>query len=59
MKVVGFDQGRMIVAGHADSRPLVPNTNALNRRKNRRVEISINQGKPKETEPYSIIKSDN
>ena len=59
VKVPDFDDSRMLVAGHADSRPLVPNTNALNRRRNRRVEISINQGKPKETEPFSVIKSDN
>lgn len=59
VKVPDFDDSRMLVAGHADSRPIVPNTNALNRRRNRRVEISINQGKPKETEPFSVIKSDN
>jgi len=55
IKVPQFDQSRLIVAGHADARPLVPNTNILNRRKNRRVEIAINQGKPKETEPVSIL----
>lgn len=54
IKVPGFDQTRLIVAGHADTRPLVPNTNALNRRRNRRVEISINQGKAKESEPIQI-----
>ncbi len=59
VKVPDFDQSRMFSAGHADTKPLVPNTNALNRRRNRRVEISINQGKAKETEPYSVIKSDN
>ncbi len=56
IKVEGFEQSRLIVAGHADTRPLVPNTNALNRRRNRRVEISINQGKAKETEPIQVIK---
>ena len=55
IKVRGFDQTRLLVVGNADTKPLVPNTNALNRRKNRRVEISINQGKAKETEPISII----
>lgn len=54
VKVPDFDQSRLLVVGHADTKPLVPNTNALNRRRNRRVEISINQGKAKETEPYSI-----
>jgi len=56
IKVSGFDQSRLLVVGHADTRPLVPNTNALNRRRNRRVEIAINQGKAKETEPYSVTK---
>lgn len=55
IKVPEFDQSRIVVAGHADAKPLVPNTNALNRRKNRRVEIAINQGKALETEPVSII----
>jgi chemotaxis protein MotB len=55
IKVPDFDQNRLIVAGHADTRPLVPNTNTLNRRRNRRVEIAINQGKAKESEPIQII----
>ena len=54
VKVPGFDQTRMMVVGRADTRPLVPNTNALNRRRNRRVEIAINQGKAKESQPISI-----
>lgn len=56
VKVTDFDASRMLVVGHADTRPLVPNTNALNRRRNRRVEISINQGKAKESEPVTVIK---
>ena len=56
VNVPDFDNARMLVVGHADTRPLVPNTNALNRRRNRRVEISINQGKVKETEPVTVIK---
>ncbi len=56
IKVPGFDPSRLLVVGHADTRPLVPNTNALNRRRNRRVEIAINQGKAKESEPISVIK---
>ncbi len=55
IKVPGFDPARLLVVGHADTRPLVPNTNALNRRRNRRVEIAINQGKAKESEPVSVI----
>lgn len=54
LKVPGFDKSRLLVVGYADARPLVPNTNALNRRRNRRVEISINQGKAKETDPISL-----
>ncbi|MBA6326831.1 flagellar motor protein MotB [Colwellia sp. MB02u-6] len=54
IKVPNFDQSRLLVVGHADTRPLVPNTNRLNRRRNRRVEIAINQGKAKETAPISI-----
>jgi len=56
IKVPGFDPSRLLVVGHADTRPLVPNTNALNRRRNRRVEIAINQGKAKESEPVSVLK---
>jgi chemotaxis protein MotB len=55
IKVPGFDKNRLLVVGHADTRPLVPNTNALNRRRNRRVEISINQGKAKESEPINLL----
>jgi len=55
IKVPGFDASRLLAVGHADSKPLVPNTNALNRRRNRRVEISINQGKAKESEPINLI----
>ena len=54
IKVPGFDQSRLLVVGHADTRPLVPNNTRLNRRLNRRVEIAINQGKAQETDPISI-----
>lgn len=54
IKVPDFDQSRLLVVGNADAKPLVPNTNALNRRRNRRVEISINQGKAKVSEPISV-----
>ncbi|MEW6981567.1 flagellar motor protein MotB [Colwelliaceae bacterium 6471] len=54
VKVPGFDESRLLVVGYADTRPLVPNTNALNRRRNRRVEISINQGKAKQSEPITL-----
>ena len=32
---------RVMAAGHAETRPLVPNTSPENRARNRRVEISV------------------
>ncbi|MBV2128031.1 flagellar motor protein MotB [Arsukibacterium indicum] len=49
-----FDRQRVVVMGHADTRPLVENDSEANRRRNRRVEISIMQGKAKESEPISF-----
>ncbi len=43
-KAQGFDKTRMVVVGHAETRPLVPNDSDADRRRNRRVEISIMQG---------------
>ncbi|BEE18964.1 flagellar motor protein MotB [Aeromonas enteropelogenes] len=57
IKVPGFDQSRLVVQGMADTQPLVPNTTAENRRMNRRVEISIMQGKPTISEPISVPKA--
>ncbi|EJI86006.1 flagellar motor protein MotB [Alishewanella aestuarii B11] len=54
LRAPGFDRNRLIVVGHADTRPLVPNNSELNRRRNRRVEIAIMQGKAKESEPVSL-----
>jgi len=54
LKVPGFDAHRLIVVGHADTRPLVPNNTQANRRRNRRVEISILQGKAKESDPITV-----
>lgn len=45
--VEGFDSSRMKVVGMASSQLLVPNTSPRNRARNRRVEIAIEQGKPK------------
>ncbi|MDJ0861217.1 MAG: flagellar motor protein MotB [Gammaproteobacteria bacterium] len=36
-----LDESRVLVQGHADSRPLVPNDSRANRARNRRVEITI------------------
>ncbi|KKO50005.1 flagellar motor protein MotB [Arsukibacterium sp. MJ3] len=49
-----FDRQRVVVMGHADTRPLVENDSELNRRRNRRVEISILQGKAKQSDPISL-----
>lgn len=54
LTVPGFEEDRLVVVGHADTRPLLPNTSVANRRRNRRVEISINQGKAKEQDPISL-----
>lgn len=51
----GFDEGRMAVVGKADTAPLSTNTNPQDRSRNRRVEISINQGKPMFSNPISVI----
>lgn len=53
IKVPGFDGIRLVVQGMADTQPLVPNTTPENRRMNRRVEISIMQGKPTVSAPIS------
>ncbi|WP_127024178.1 flagellar motor protein MotB [Rheinheimera mangrovi] len=54
LKAPGFDKNRLVVVGHAETRPLVPNDTESNRRRNRRVEISIMQGKAKESDPISL-----
>jgi len=47
IRVKGFDERRMKVVGMANADPLVENDSSVNRTRNRRVEISIMQGKPK------------
>lgn len=54
VKVRGFDQQRMKVVGMASSSPLVPNDSAVNRTRNRRVEIAIEQGKAAESDEILI-----
>lgn len=48
LKVKGLKPERVIAQGRADTIPLVPNSSAENRAKNRRIEISIVQGSPDE-----------
>lgn len=54
IKVPGFDGGRLVVQGMADSQPLAPNNSPENRRMNRRVEIAIMQGKPTVSAPIGV-----
>jgi chemotaxis protein MotB len=49
VSVSTFDKDRIVVVGRADTKPLVPNETNANRRRNRRVEISVMQGKAKES----------
>ncbi|SKA47080.1 flagellar motor protein MotB [Enterovibrio nigricans] len=52
-KVKGFDAERMRVEGLAGTSPRYPNDSPTNRMKNRRVEIAIMQGKPRESDSIS------
>jgi chemotaxis protein MotB len=54
-KAPGFDESRMSVVGKADTDPLMEATDAQSRSRNRRVEIAIKQGKPKISEPISVL----
>jgi chemotaxis protein MotB len=54
LKGTGLEKDRLLVVGRADTRPLVPNDTEQNRRRNRRVEISILQGKAKESQPIQL-----
>jgi chemotaxis protein MotB len=51
LNVENFEENRLTVRGLAYTQPLVPNNTADNRRRNRRVEISILQGSALESEP--------
>ncbi|MCJ8268126.1 MAG: flagellar motor protein MotB [Psychrosphaera sp.] len=58
VNIPNFDNNRIVVVGRADSKPLVPNETNLNRRRNRRVEISIMQGKAKESDDSITVSDD-
>ena len=53
LKVEEFTENRLIVQGMADTQPLTDDENEL--RRNRRVEISIMQGKAKLSAPISVM----
>ncbi len=52
----GIDQNRLIIEGYAETRPLVPNTSAANRAKNRRVEVIIAQDDPTTQNNDELVK---
>lgn len=58
IKVKGFDQKRLRVVGLADTKPMGPNDTSQNRKRNRRVEISIMQGEAKLSEELQLDKKD-
>jgi len=41
-----LDPKRLVIQGYSDTQPLVPNTSAANRAKNRRVEVTVIQDDP-------------
>lgn len=53
-KVKGFDHARLRVRGMADTEPLNDNETSAQRAQNRRVEISILQGKPQYSDEVSV-----
>jgi len=54
LTVDDFSADRLVVNGFADTKPLAPNNSSENRRRNRRVEIAIMQGKARESAPISV-----
>lgn len=48
MLATSIPSNRFLIQGYADTKPIVPNTSAANRSKNRRVEIILLQGEDKE-----------
>lgn len=55
LKVDDFSEDRLVVMGYSDTKPLVPNNSEENRKRNRRVEISVMQGKAAESDPMDVI----
>tara|TARA_B100001094_G_C18175908_1_gene797853 strand:- start:460 stop:1401 length:942 start_codon:yes stop_codon:yes gene_type:complete len=56
LKVKTFDSKRLTLKAVADNEPRAPNNSPINKSKNRRVEISIVQGKPLIADPISVEK---
>ncbi|MGM0480709.1 MAG: flagellar motor protein MotB [Pseudomonadota bacterium] len=53
--VEGFEEGRLVTMGYADTKPIVPNNSAANQAENRRVDVAIMQGKAKESDPVNVV----
>lgn len=58
-RVPGFDRNRMVVVGKAGTEPVASNDTVAGRAQNRRVDISIIQGKPHRADPISINRDSN
>ncbi|RJG51539.1 flagellar motor protein MotB [Motilimonas pumila] len=56
IKVKDFEDKRLMVVGYADTQPLFENNDPANRRKNRRVEISVMQGEAQESDTIEVVK---
>lgn len=54
LTVKGIADKKLVVVGYANSKPLVANDNNVDRRRNRRVEITIMQGKAAESEEIGV-----
>jgi chemotaxis protein MotB len=55
LKNPDIDPARVMIEGHADSRPLVPNNSPANRAINRRVELILERGNDKDNGDMLII----
>nr|WP_225671977.1 flagellar motor protein MotB [Thalassolituus marinus] len=53
-----MDEQRFQIVGHADTQPLVPNTDAASRERNRRVEIVILRSQPNDDDNVPEIETD-
>ena len=56
LRYQNIEEERIVIQGHADTMPLVPNTTASNRAMNRRVEIRVVKSPQPQKDPPSLIK---
>lgn len=57
LSVKGIKEKGLVVMGYANSKPLTTNKTRTERRRNRRVEITMMQGKAAESDPVELLKS--